>query len=314
MRRWGRWVIIGAVLFALSATAFAQMRPRKFCGCPDHPQPQTAAAVGTSGTRYRLHAYNDAFRPSPVDPWCYTRAVWFDAVVGSGRFEWRASDEREVLTGAIAQDADLCDTQSAHQSPTGPVEQASTIQHGPMLGSSTNIGLYSVPGGEVAPTLSEKLRRLFSALTGFATLPANTSPTRITVRVISTVVGNAPPYTLEYQIDSPSKHSLELREFGRRPAAAERSVRLYWEAAISREFYDELEHNGFVDGGAPVKIQLKSVPGVVAGVGRLLILPPGVPPPATDAPAKDVLLLGTASAFRVAPSGQPAPPGPVRIQ
>jgi hypothetical protein len=153
MSRWSKWIVLAVVLVALSATALAQMRPRHFCGCPDHPQPRDGASVTAPGTSYRLHAYDDAFKSSPSEPWCYTRAVWFDAVRATGRFEWQAADEREVLSGAVAQDADPCDTQSTYQSPTGPTQQRSTIQHGPMLGSSTNIALYSAEGDEFKPSL-----------------------------------------------------------------------------------------------------------------------------------------------------------------
>ncbi len=258
MKRWSRWVVLAVVLFALSATAFGQMRPRKFCGCPDHPQPRDGVSVTAPGTRYRLHAYDDAFRPSLADPWCYTR----------------------------------------------------------MLDSSTNIALYAAEGDEFKPAVSERIKRLFSFLTGFATVPGSLSPspTRITVRVTSTVLGNAPPYTLEYQIDSPTKHSLDLRQFGRRPSSGERLLRLYWEAAVSQEFYDEAEHGGVVDGGAGVSIKLKSIPTVGFGIGRLVILPPGVQPPAPGVSARGALLLGTASAFRIVPGGQPLPPGPVEIR
>jgi len=185
-----------------------------------------------------------------------------------------------------------------------------------MLDSSTNIALYAAEGDEFKPTLSERIKRLFSFLTGFATVPGSLSPspTRITVRVTSTVLGNAPPYTLEYQIDSPTKHSLDLRQFGRRPSSGERLLRLYWEAAVSQEFYDEAEHGGVVDGGAGVSIKLKSIPTVGFGIGRLVILPPGVQPPAPGVSARGALLLGTASAFRIVPGGQPLPPGPVEIR
>jgi hypothetical protein len=306
-------MILAGLLIALSATAaIGQIRPKKFCGCPDHQRPSDARSVETPGARYRLHAYNDAFRSSLTDPWCYTRAVWFEAVRGTGRFEWRASDEAEVLAGAIAQDNDPCETQSSYESPANPAQQPSTIEHGPMLGSSTSITLHSADGDEFKPTWPQRLKRLLSTLTGFATLPGSPSLMRVTVRVTSTVLGSTPPYTLEYRIDSPSGHSLNLREFGRSPASAERYPRLVWEAAVSTEFYDEMQHSGFVDGGAPVAIQVKSVPGVVSGIGRLLILPPGVPPPQPGNAAKDALLLGTASAFRVVP--QPAPPSNLGVQ
>ena len=171
-------------------------------------------------------------------------------------------------------------------------------------------------GGYVSHIFSSRLKRRISSLVGFASLPPRMTPTRVAVRVTSTVVGSAPPYTIEYKIESPTGTSLNLYEFGQSPTWAERSPRLYWEAAVSREFYDEMvrRQRGFMDGGAPVSIQIKSVQGVTFVVGRLLILPPYVQPPLPDQPAKDAYLLGTASAFTVAPLGAPLPPAGIRVQ
>ncbi len=160
------------------------------------------------------------------------------------------------------------------------------------------------------PTWSEQLKRRISSLVGFATVPPRASANRVAVRVRSTVLGSAPPYTIEYEIGSPTGTPLNLYEFGKGPSWAEQSARLYWEAAVSREFYDEMlrQRRGFIEGTDPMSIQVKGVLGVVPVVGRLIILPPNVQPPLPDQPAKDAILLGTASAFTVAPLGVPAPP------
>ena len=309
-------LVLPALLIALTATsATGRLQPKKFCECPDHQQPADAASV-SGGTRYRLFGYNDAFRASQTRPWCYTRAVWFERIKDSGRFEWRSAD-KEVLTGAIMESDDPCGAYHNHyESSAGPEKQSSRIDHGPVLESSSEIVLYYAVGEQFTPTWRERLKRRVSSLVGFATLPPSTTPTRVAVRVKSTVRGSAPPYTIEYEIESPTGTSLNLYEFGQGPSSAERSARLYWEAAVSREFYDEMlrQRRGFMDGGAPVSIQIKSVPGVVFVVGRLIILPPYVRPPLADQPAKDAYLLGTASAFTVAPLGVPAPPAGVTIQ
>ena len=150
---------------------------------------------------------------------------------------------------------------------------------------------------------------------GFAILPPSARPTRVAVRVRSTVLGSAAPYTIEYEIVSPTGTSLNLYEFGKSPAWADQSPRLYWEAAVSREFYAEMlkQRQGFIEGTAPSSFQVKSVPSVIAVVGRLLILPPNVQPPLPTQLAKGAILLGTASAFTIAPIGvPPAPPSDLR--
>src|SRR5438105_2749137 len=101
MKRCGQWIVIAALLITLPATATrGQVRPKRFCDCPDHKRPPDAASA-SGGTTYRLYAYDDAFQSSLSEPWCYTRAVWFDRVSSSGRFEWRSSDNRDVLAGAV---------------------------------------------------------------------------------------------------------------------------------------------------------------------------------------------------------------------
>jgi len=73
------------------------------------------------------------------------------------------------------------------------------------------------------------------------------------------------------------------------------------------------QNRGFMDGGAPVPIQITGVQVVEAAIGRLLILPPSVPPPPPDGQAKGAILVGTASAFRVVPQA-PAAPGSFQIR
>ena len=310
-----RW-LIALLITSLTATAApGEVQPKGFCECLDHERPTEAASV-SGGTRYLLYGYNDAFRSSQTRPWCYTRAVWFERVNDSGRFEWRAAGQ-DVLIGAIKESDDLCGAYHNHyESAAGPAKQPSTIDHGSVLQSSSSIELHYAVGEQFVPTWPERLKRRISSLVGFASLPPRMTPTRVAVRVTSTVVGSAPPYTIEYKIESPTGTSLNLYEFGQSPTWAERSPRLYWEAAVSREFYDEMvrRQRGFMDGGAPVSIQIKSVQGVTFVVGRLLILPPYVQPPLPDQPAKDAYLLGTASAFTVAPLGAPLPPAGIRVQ
>jgi hypothetical protein len=309
-------VIAPALLILSTATmVLGQSRPKRFCECPDHAQPPHVAAV-SGGTRYRLYGYNDAFRSSQTGPWCYTRAVWFEKVNDSGRFEWRAA-EREVLIGAIMESADPCGAYHNHyESAAAPGQQPSTIEHGPVLQASSDITLHYAEGEQFIPTWPELLKRRLSALIGFMIFPPNTKPTRVAVRVTSTVVGSGPPFTLRYQISSPTGTSLNLYEFGKSPAWADRAPRLYWEAAVSQEFYDEMgkQRQGYIEGTVPSSIEVKNVDGVMAVIGRLLILPPHVPPPKPKQPARDALLLGTASAFTVAPIGVPAPPSDLGIR
>src|SRR2546428_11588133 len=108
MKGYGQWIVLAALLIMLPATATrGQVRPKKFCDCPDHKRPSAAASV-SGGTTYRLYGYNDAFRLSLTEQWCYTRAVWFDRVSSSGRIVWRSSDNSDVLAGAVKESDDLC--------------------------------------------------------------------------------------------------------------------------------------------------------------------------------------------------------------
>jgi len=51
MKRCGQWVVLAALLIMLTATATpGQLRPKKFCDCPDHKRPPDAASV--SGGRH----------------------------------------------------------------------------------------------------------------------------------------------------------------------------------------------------------------------------------------------------------------------
>jgi len=315
MRGCGWRFILPVLVITVSATtAIGQSQPKKFCDCPDHQRPPNAASV-SSGARYRLYGYNDAFSPSSTAPWCYTRAVWFERVYDSGRFEWQSSDKREVLAGAIRESADPCGSYHNHyESAAGPATQPSTIDHGPVLESSTDIILHYVEGEEFNPTWPARLKRRISSLVGFAMLTPSAPPTRVAVRVKSTVLGNAPQYILKYEIESSTGTSLNLHEFGQGSAPEEQFPRLYWEAAISSEFYDEMrkQKSGFLEGGAPIAIQIDNVQGVEPAIGRLLILPAHTPPPPPDRPAKDAILVGTASAFRAVPL--PAPPGNLRVR
>lgn len=63
----------------------------------------------------------------------------------------------------------------------------------------------------------------------------------------------------------------------------------------------EQQKRGFLDGGARTTITVTGVQRVEVAVGRLLVLPPGIAAPAPTAEAKDAILVGYASAFRVAP-------------
>jgi len=221
------------------------------------------------------------------------------------------------LIGAIQESNDPCGAYHNHyESAAGPAQQPSTISHGSVLQSASDIALHYAEGEQFIPTWAEQLKRRISSLVGFATIPPRTTPTRVAVRVKSTVLGSAPPYTIKYEIVSPTGTPLNLYEFGKGPSWAEQSPRLYWEAAVSREFYDEMlrQRRGFIEGTDPMSIQVKGIQGVIPAVGRLLILPPNVQPPLPDKPAKDAILLGTASAFTVAPLATPGPPGKIEIR
>ena len=130
------------------------------------------------------------------------------------------------------------------------------------------------------------------------------------------MLGSGPPYAIEYQIESPSGTSLNLYPFGKPSPHGDQYPRLYWEAADSVRFFDEVVKNrsGFLEGTAPLSFQVHGVPMVVPAIGRLMVLAPGSPLPAPEAPFKGVLLAGTASAFRVVFGQPPAPPSGITIR
>ena len=285
--------------------------PQRFCDCPQHTQPAEAASA-SDGTDYRLHVYNDAYKSAPDKPWCYTRAVWFDRVRSGGRFEWRASTNKHVMWGPIEEIADPCGAYYNHYDSTAaPSKDTSTIEHGPTLEVSKDIALYYATDEEFQPSWAQGLWRRVSSLGGSFRLPGANSLTRVVVRVVSPrVTGSAPPYSIEYEISSPSYTSLNLTEFGKGPAAWERFPRLYWEAAVSRRFFDEMDKRraGFIEGAFRATFKVQNVPGVEAAIGRLMILAPGSPPPKDGESLRGVLLIGTGTAFRAVDIAAPRPP------
>jgi hypothetical protein len=172
-------------------------------------------------------------------------------------------------------------------------------------------------GDEFNPNLVGWLKERAASLIGFPMNPTQTTPARIGVRVTSKVIGNAPPFEIEYTIRSLYSTSLNLHEFGGGPPSVQRYPWLFWEAAISVEFQKEMEaaQKGFLDGGATIAFRVRNVPAVDVGIGRLLILPSGVLPSSQPlASTQGALLEGMATAFRVVPAGgAPAPPSGIRL-
>lgn len=293
--------MVVAIVLAIEGTSVEAVRPTKFCECPEHDQPIESASI-SDGSAYRLFAYNDAFRAAQKGLWCYTRAVWFKEIETGGRFEWRSSGSNDLMSGAIRTSTDPCGAYYNHyESSAAPSKNLSTIEHGTTLQSSREIVLYHATDEEFNPGWAMSLMRRVSSLVGFAPFPGTSTPTRIAIRVSARVIGTTSPYTIEYMIESPSRTSLDLHEFGRSPAFAEKYPRLYWEAAAAQGFYVEMvkQRSGFIEGSAPVVFKVGNVPVVQPAIGRLMVLAPGSPPPPPDAPLKGVLLVGTATAFRI---------------
>jgi hypothetical protein len=207
------------------------------------------------------------------------------------------------MSGAIHESTDVCDGQNHFEWLTPPNTGESTITHGAQLDSSREIPLYYAKPIEFKPTWVARLKTLASSLIGFGQLSLPTPPSRIAIRVSSTVSGNAPPFTVTYTIESSTGTSFNVLPIAQTQPWAAQYPRLHWEAAASPAFYAEMErqNKGFVDGGARTTAVVTAVRRVEPAVGRLLLLPPNVAPPAPNVKTADAILIGYASAFRVVP-------------
>lgn len=315
--RWLRGLASVLMLLAIvSSAATAADRPKNFCECPEHPPVPDEASVSTGGP-YRLFAFNDAYQLPQLRLWCYTRSVWARAVHESGRFEWVTSTNRAVLVGSIKEDANPCGTFHNHyEAAAPPTVDFSQLVHGPRLQNERDIRLYYAQGDEFNPTWPERLKRRVASLFGFIQYPVRPIERAVAVRVSSRVLGDKPPFSIEYRIESLTQTTdISLYRQNRGPSFARTLPWLYWEAAESVQYLAEIQRaapNGELEGQMAVSFTLRSVPAVGASVGRLMILAPGALPPAPTARSgQGVLLSGMAGGFRIVPlaSTPPAPPG-----
>jgi hypothetical protein len=225
---WSLPLVIATASWVFAAASF----PPGFCGCPEHKPTETSARA-TAGQGYRLNVFNDAYLSD--GKWCYTRAVWSEAVRVGGRFEWWA-DRHRVMSGAIAPSRGPCGSyQNHYESTASPLVRFSQVRHGATMNNKTDIRLFYAASDEFRPGWQEPLLKRLSSLFGFVQYPPAAGVTAVSIKLASVVRGNAAPYDIEYSVEANGLPGLTLYRPGRDTKQSVRYPRLYWEAAISKE-------------------------------------------------------------------------------